>query len=121
MLLTEGAEEHIGEGAVHGLGHVDGQNEARSPVERAGNDQQFALQNETHRGRGKTSIGIQKRNDRRHVRAADGDNHHHPENERYRDDYRKQLHFLGMHHQRHRNSNSHREQAKVDKVLPFVG
>src|SRR5437870_9794536 len=52
----------------------------------------FALQNETHRGRGKTSIGIQKRNDRRHVRAADGDNHHHPENERYRDDYRSEEH-----------------------------
>src|SRR2546430_8038223 len=47
---------------------------------------------------------------------SDGDNHHHPENERYRDDYRKQLHFLGMHHQRHRDRKSTRLNSSHSQI-----
>src|SRR5216683_1886522 len=50
LLLTESAEEDVGERAVHGFRHVDGEDEAGSSVQRAGNDEQFAIEHEAHGG-----------------------------------------------------------------------
>src|SRR5439155_9517712 len=77
LLLPEGAEEHVGKRAVHGFGHVHGENETGSSVESARDNQKLALQDKTHGGSRETGVGIQERNNRGHVRATDGDNHHH--------------------------------------------
>ena len=77
--LSERAEQHVGERAVHGLAHDDREDEAGGAVERAGDDQQLAVEDEAHGRGGKSGVGIQQRDHRGHVRAADGDDQHHAE------------------------------------------
>ena len=69
--LAEGSEHHVGEGAVHRLAHDDRENEAGRSVERAGDDQHFAVEDKSQQGSGKAGVGIQQRDDGGHVGAAD--------------------------------------------------
>ena len=71
LCRAEGAKEHIGEGAIHGLAHRDREDEAAEAVERA-NDNQNVVVDRKSRGDGREAgIRIQQRHDHRHVRAAD--------------------------------------------------
>ena len=94
--LAEGSEQHVGERAVHRLGHDDGEDQARGTVERAGNDQQLAVEHESHGRGGQAGIGIEQRDHRRHVRAADGNDHQNAEEERDHDHHGKKLARSGM-------------------------
>ena len=51
-------------------------------VERAGDDEQLAVEDEAHGGGGEAGVGIQERDDGGHVGAADGDDEHDAEDER---------------------------------------
>src|SRR5271163_901117 len=75
LFLAEGAEEHVGEGAIHRFGHIYGEDEAGGAVESAGDDEQLTIEDETHGRGGKSGVGIQQRNDGGHVGAADGNDH----------------------------------------------
>ena len=119
--LSEGSEQNVGERAVHGLRHVHRENEARRAVERSRHDEQLAVEHESH-GRGRESgVGVQQRDHRRHVGAADGDDHQHAENQRDDHHRRIEVHVVGMQHQHHRDSDSDRQEAQVDDVLSFIG
>src|SRR4029077_16814500 len=48
LYLTKGPEQNVGEGTVHGPRHADGEDEARRSVERAGDDEQLAVEDEAH-------------------------------------------------------------------------
>src|SRR5271163_4991822 len=48
LFLAEGAEEDVGEGAIHRFGHIYGEDEAGGAVEGAGDDEQFVIEDETH-------------------------------------------------------------------------
>ena len=80
--LAKGSEQHVGEGAVHGLAHDDREDEAGSAVERARNDQDFVVEHEAEQRGGEAGIGVQERDDRGHVRAADGRDQHDSEDQR---------------------------------------
>src|SRR5436309_2342379 len=60
LLLSERPEEHVRKRAIHRFGHVHGKDETRCAVQRASNDQQFAVQNEAHRRGGESRIRIQR-------------------------------------------------------------
>ena len=79
--LSERSEHHVGEGAVHGLAHDHGENEAGRSIERARNDQHFTVQNKSQQRCGKAGVGIQQRDDRRHVGAANGGDQQHAKNQ----------------------------------------
>ena len=89
LLLAERPEQHVGERAVHRLRHVDRQDEARGSVERAGDDQQLAVEHEAHRRGRESGVGVQQRDHRRHVGAADRDDHQHAEEQRDDHDQRE--------------------------------
>src|ERR1700732_1604073 len=119
--LSEAAKEHVGERAIHGFGHDDGENEAAGAVERAGDDQQLAVQHEAHGCGGEAGVGVQERDDRGHVRAADGDDEHHAEEERDDDHGGEELHLVGMQDQDDGNGDGQSEHAEVDEVLSLIG
>ena len=50
--LAEGAEQHVGERAVHRLAHDDREDEAGGAVEGAGDDQDLVVEHEAHRAGG---------------------------------------------------------------------
>ncbi len=118
--LSEAAEQHVGERAIHGLGHDDGQNETGRAVERAGDDQQLAVQHEAHGCRGKPGIGVQQRNHRGHVRAADGNDQHHAEDERNDNHGGKQFDLFRVHGENRGDGHGQRQHAEVDEVLSFI-
>src|ERR1700677_3392119 len=82
LFLAERAEEHVGEGAIHRFGHVYGEDEAGGAVERAGDDEQFAIENETHGRGGEAGVGIQQGNYGGHIGATDGNDHEDAEDQR---------------------------------------
>ena len=72
-------EEHRNQGAIHGRAHHLGEDQARRTHHGAGHDQQLAAHHEAG-GRGRhTGIGVEQRNHHRHVGAADGEGHAHPQ------------------------------------------
>ena len=77
--LAECAEQHIRERAVHRPAHDDRQDQAAGAVERAGGDQQIVAQHKAHRHGRQPGVGIQNRNHRRHIGAADRDDQQHAE------------------------------------------
>ena len=97
--LAEAAEEDVGEGAVHRLRHDDREDEAGRAVERAGDDEQLAVEDKAHRRGGESGVGIQQRDDGGHVGAADGDDEHHAEDERNADHEREEADLIGMKHE----------------------
>ncbi len=119
--LAEGAEQHVGERAVHRLAHDHRQDEARRAVERAGDDQQLVVEHEAHRHRRQPGVGVQQRDDRRHVGAADGQDQQHAEGERQHDHDREQLPRLrAPHHVGARGQRDQRQQP-VEDVLVLEG
>ena len=121
LLLPERAEQDVGERPVHRLRHVHRQDEPRGPVERSGDDQQLVVQHEPHRGGGKPGIRIEQRDHRRHVGAADGDDHHHAEDQRYHHDQGEEPGLLRIKDQGGGNAEAQRHEAEVDEILTLVG
>ena len=81
MHRAEAAEEHVGDGAVHGLAHQHREDEAGEAVQRAGDDEDVVAEDEAGGGGGQAGVGVQQRHDHRHVRRADGDDQHDAEDE----------------------------------------
>ncbi len=69
---------------------------------------------------GEARIGVQKRNDRGHVRAADGSDQHDAENQRDADHDRKEKRHLGMNDESDDQSKRGRENGQADIVLTFI-
>ena len=70
--LAERPEQHVHRRAVHGPAHEQRQQEARSAVERAGDDLDLVHQHEAHGRVGQAGVGVEQGDDHRHVRRADG-------------------------------------------------
>ena len=119
--LAEGAEQDVGERPVHRLGHDDREDESGRAVERAGDDQELVVEHESHGGGGKSGVGVQQRDHRWHVRAADGDDHEHAEDQRNAHHQRKELLRLGMQDEINGAADGDGEQQEVDEVLSFIG
>src|ERR1700730_9588809 len=115
--LSEAAEEHVGEGAIHGLGHDYGENEAGGAVEGAGDDQQLAIKHEAHGCGGETGVRVQERDDGGHVRAADGNDQHHAEDERDDDHGGEEFHLVGMQDEDDGDGDGQGQHGEVDEVL----
>ena len=118
--LPKRAEHHVGERAVHGLAHDHRENEAGGAVERARDDQHFAVQHESQQRGGKSGIGIQQRNHRGHVRAAD---RRHQQNSKQQRDHhhdREEHRVRRIDHQRDRQQQRRAQHGKADDILPFI-
>ena len=91
-------------------------------VERTGNNQELAVQNESHGRGGKTGVGIEQRDDGGHIGSADGDDHEHAEDEGYDDHHRERVGVApGCHYEVNGNGNRNRQQRQIDEVLPLIG
>jgi hypothetical protein len=117
--LAEGSEENVGEGSVHRLRHDDGEDEAGRSVERAGDDQQLVLSTKPMAAAEKSGVGVQQRDDRRHVGAADGNDEQHSEDQRDADDDWEEYFCFGMQYEVARTTDREQRQ-KVDEVLSFI-
>ena len=51
MHRAKAAEQNVGDGAVHGLAHQDGEDEAGEAVQRAGDDEHVVAEHEAGGGR----------------------------------------------------------------------
>ena len=71
LLAAERTEEHVREGAVHGLRHEDRQDEAAGAVEGTRHDQDVVADCETGGARRKACVRVQEGDHDRHVGAAD--------------------------------------------------
>ena len=71
-LSTERAERHVGQRAVHCLAHDHCQDEPGRTHERAGDDEHVVPDHEPRGGRRQARVGVEQRDDHRHVRATDG-------------------------------------------------
>ena len=99
-----------------------GEDQARGAVERARDDQQLVLEHEAHRHRREARVGVQQRDHRRHVGAADRDDQQHAEHEREHDDHREQERSASDRaRDRRRAAIAIAEQRQVDHVLAAVG
>src|SRR5580704_9547408 len=121
LFLPERAEEDVGEGAIHRFGHIYGEDEAGSAVERAGDDEQFAIENEPHGCGGKSGVGIQQRDDGGHIGAADGNDHQHAEDQRNDEHQREQMDAAGIVDEVRGDADGYGEQQEIDEVLTFIG
>src|ERR1700723_2246508 len=121
LFLAERAEEHVGEGAIHRFGHVYGEDEAGGGVERAGDDEQFAIENETHGCGGKSRVGIQQRDHGGHIGAANGDDHQHAEDQGNNEHQRKQMDVAGIVNEKCSDADGDGEEQEIDDVLTFIG
>src|SRR5205807_1364152 len=74
---SKSAKEDVGDGAVHGLAHQDGQDESGEAVQGAGDDEHVVGKNEAGGRRRETSIGVEQRHDYRHVGGANRYHQHH--------------------------------------------
>jgi hypothetical protein len=121
--LAERAEEHVGEGAVHRLAHDDREDETARTVQRAGGDQELVVEHEAHRDRGETRVGVEDRDDRRHVGAADRHDQHPAEVEGQEDDTAEGVGrqpAFGLKIRRAPAHDGHAERDEVDDVLARV-
>ena len=92
----------------------------RRAVQRAGNDQQLAVEHESHGRRRKSGIGIQQRDHGRHVSAADGHDQHDAENQRDAHHDRVQLHRSGIAYQLNRDADGHASRTpRLTKFCPL--
>ncbi len=81
----------------------------------------FEVEDKSHGCGGESSVGIEQRNHRGHVGAADGYDHHHTENQGDEDNQRKQRLLPGVEHQNHRQQNRNAQKRQVDEVLTAIG
>src|ERR1700733_3681657 len=119
--LAKGSEQDVGEGTVHRLRHDDGEDETGRSIERAGNDEQFVVQDKSHGGGGKTGIGIQEGYNGRHISAADWDYEQNAEDQRDANDQREKLFGSRMQDKVNRAADRDEKQQEVDEILTFVG
>ena len=56
--LAEGSKQYVGKRAVHGLRHDDRKNESGRSIERAGDDEELVLEDESHGSGGQSGIAI---------------------------------------------------------------
>ncbi len=120
LFLSERAEENVGEGAIHRFGHVHGEDEAGGAVERAGDDEQFAIEDEAHGCGGKSGVGIQQRDHGGHIGAADGDDHQHAEDQRNYEHQREEMNVAGIVDEIGGDADRDGEEQEVDEVLTFI-
>ena len=83
-LAAEAAEDDREERAVHALAHDVGEDRARGADQRAGDDQRHVAEREADARRRPARIGIEHRDDDRHVGAADRNDQRHAERQRDR-------------------------------------
>ena len=86
---AERAEQHVGDRSVHRLAHDERQHEARRAIERTRGDEQLVLEHEAHGDGRQAGVGVEERDHRRHVGAADRQDQQHAEDEREHDDDRE--------------------------------
>ena len=124
LCLAERAEQHVRERAIHRTTHDDRENQTTRAVERAGRDQQLAVEHESHRDRREAGIGVEDRDDGGHVGAADGNDQQHAKDQGERGDRDKRLlrpRCAGMQHDGNAERDRDREHPDVDKVLAGIG
>ncbi len=117
LLLPERPEQDVRERPVHRLRHVHREDEPRGAVERPGDDQELVLQREPHRRGREPGVGIQQGDHRRHVGAANGDDHHHAEEERDRHDQREEQGLRRVVDHVGPGGDGHGEEGEIDEVL----
>ena len=117
VLGVHPAEQHVGERAVHRLAHDDRQDQARRAVERPGDDQQVVVEHEAHHAGRQAGVGIEQRDDRRHVGPAD--RHHQAQAERQAEQDQQHEHDVvrRIEDQPHAAKQRRAEQREVDDVL----
>jgi hypothetical protein len=69
--LSKGSEQDVGERPVHSLAHDDRKDEASRSVQRARDNQQSIVENETHRSCRNARVRVQQRDHGGHVGATD--------------------------------------------------
>ena len=77
----EAGEQHVDERAVHCLRHELRQDRARGADQSAGDEQRVVAQREAGRGHGDAGVGVEQRDDDRHVGAADRHDELHAQDE----------------------------------------
>src|SRR5271170_7813882 len=120
LFLAEGAEEHVGEGAIHRFGHIYGEDEAGGAIEGAGDDEQFAIEDETHGCGGESGIGIQQRDDGGHIGAPDGNDHEYAEDQRNDEHQREQMDMARIANEISGDADGYGEEQEIDEVLSFI-
>ena len=91
------------------------------PSSAAGGDQELtggtagAVEYESHRHGREPGIGVQQGDHRRHVGSPDGDDQHHAEHQRQRDDQRQQHPPGRINHQQHAGRNRQGQHRQVDR------
>src|SRR5579862_4856859 len=118
--LSEGSKHHVGEGTFHRLAHDDRENESGRSIARACHYQHLTVQNKAQQRGRKARVGIEQRDDCRHVGATNGGDQQHAENQRYKYHDRKQNGVGGIHHQRNRQTKGSRQNGKTDDILPAI-
>ncbi len=115
---TEVREQHVGQRAVHGLGHELREQRACGPHNGAGNDHRGVVEHEAFEGHGETGERVVQRDDHGHVGAADGQRHGDAEQQCQREDQRDMQRIRAM-MQNHDDADRERaqEQQAVDELL----
>ena len=85
---TEVREQHVGQRAVHGLGHELREQRAGRAHHRAGDDHGGVVEHEAFEGHGQAGERVVQRDDHGHVGAADGQRHGDAEQQRQPEDQR---------------------------------
>jgi hypothetical protein len=114
---TEAAEEDVGDGAVHGLAHEHGENEAGEAVEGAGDDEDVVAEHKAGGGGGQAGVGVEQRHDDGHVRRADGDDQHDAEDKGQRQHGVEGGHGFGMNPEEDEAGNHAEADEQVEGVL----
>ena len=120
LQLAERAEQNVGERAVHGAAHDDRENKARRAIQGAGDDQQLVVEHESHGAGRQTCVGIEQRDDRGHVGAADGNDQQYAEYQGQRGEQGKQYGTFRRNDQSQTDARRCGEDSKVDEVLSFI-
>ena len=114
---SEPAEEHIGDGAVHGLAHQHREDKSGEAVQRPGDDEDVIAQHKSCGRGGKARVGVQQRHDDRHVCRADGDHQHHAKDEGHAQHGVEGRDDGGVHPEVEKAARHDEEDDQVDGVL----
>ena len=85
---AEVREQHVGERAVHGLGHELREQRAGGTHDGAGDDHRGVVEHEAFEGDGEAGERVVQRDDHGHVGAADRQRHRDAEQQRQHEDQR---------------------------------
>ena len=112
-LVAAGAdarEEDVRDRAVHGVGHLLGEDGAGGADEHAGDDQRRVVERDARRGRGQPGEGVQGADHDRHVGAADRHDREHAQRARGQQDQPEQQ--LGFRPRRDHHGQRDRDQQQ---------